>query len=125
MHFPKNPNSPHVYFDCDGTLVLWPDDFKEGFQIDKAIRFEHEGSFYNLVPNETVIEKLKKRHKSGATIVVWSMGGAVWAREIVTKLGIEEYVEFCLSKPNIFWDDEPAKSFMGEWSRKIPINPYE
>lgn len=125
MHFPKNPQSPHIYYDCCSTLVLYPSDFKDGFPVDKAIRFEQEGMFLNLVPNYELIENLKSRHRSGSTVIVWSAAGANWAKEVVTKLGLEEYVEFCMGKPDRFWDDLPAKDFMGEWARKIPGNPYE
>lgn len=88
-----------VYFDVDETLVMW---------------VENENRF---VPNEKHILALKRHHLRGHTVVVWSAGGSTWAQGVVEGLGIEEHVDYVLSKPHWYYDDLTVDKFMPEMNR--------
>jgi len=54
-----------------------------------------------------------RRHKiRGSTIIVWSAGGAAWAKKAVEALGIEELVDIIMCKPRWYVDDLPADEWM-------------
>ena len=101
-----------AYVDCDDTLVYW-----SSSQEDKekyGVRFYYP-DFYEselLVPNLAQIEHLKKLKLRHHTIVVWSAAGSSWATEVVQRLGLEPYVDLCISKPTQVYDDLPVSEFM-------------
>ena len=112
-----NKRTQVVCFDVDDTLVIW------GMADDpNAIEFENvcknsEGNVFcsiteHLVPHKKHIEQIKKHHEAKNLVIVWSGGGAEWAEEVVTKLGLKEYVDLCLSKPVAIYDNEPISNWM-------------
>lgn len=108
----KAPSSavyPVVYFDVDDTLVMWgrPRNDPEGVFIKTDCRFA-DGEKLWLVPHKVHITKLKAYKDTGAKVIVWSAGGGQWAKDVVTQLGLENYVDACLPKPDIAYDDLPA-----------------
>jgi phosphoserine phosphatase len=108
---------PIVYFDVDDTLVSWNHygQFIEGMIEFTAPESEHP---MWLEPIKEHIEALKAHKLRGHTVIVWSAGGALWAKEVALKLGLTKYVDAYMSKPNWFYDDIPAKEFMPEINRK-------
>ena len=114
-----------VFCDCDDTLVMWNDN--ESFQsIDKQsiaiicpFQTKHdplgEPKVYYLRPNYWTIGKLKELKAKGYTVVVWSAASYLWAEAVVKVLKLEEYVDFCMSKPDICIDDLPPN----EWIRDL------
>lgn len=58
------------------------------------------------------MELLIQYAERGATNIIWSHGGTVWAQAVVEALGIEKYVFACLNKPTMYYDDLPAEKFM-------------
>lgn len=110
-------------YDCDDTLVrwIWDQNEKEALK-DKMIKFDTEGTGFHmryvfLVPNEQVINNLKQNHATGGTIVVWSAGGYIWAKEVVKVLGLSDQVDLIMSKPTRYVDDLPCNEWMGKWRR--------
>lgn len=102
-----------VYFDVDDTLVKWNLPIPE-----EAIMFtspDDPSDIWALTPNWPVILKLKEHKRNGDTVIVWSQGGWAWAKEVVTVLKLESYVDAILSKPHKFYDDVPALKFMNNW----------
>lgn len=102
------------FFDVDDTLVSWdyperPDDAKYavGFTDPSS------GAVWMLTPIQKTIEALKQGKRAGSTIVVWSAGGWEWAQEVVKTLGLEEFVDAVISKPNRYYDDLPAAEILG------------
>jgi hypothetical protein len=108
---------PIAYCDVDDTLVSWKHygQYKEGMIEFTAPESKH--SMW-LEPIKEHIEALKGHKLRGHTIVVWSAGGALWAKEVAVKLGLDDFVDAYASKPNWFYDDLPAKDFMPEHNRK-------
>lgn len=108
---------PIAYFDVDDTLVSWE---HYGKQLPGMVEFEDphtHGSLFLEVITEH-IESMKKHKLRGHTIIVWSAGGADWAEEVVTKLGLRSMVDAVMSKPDWFYDDIPSSEFMPEINRK-------
>lgn len=106
-----------IYFDVDDTLVMW-DTYGEQ---DSLVEFSNpdDSSFkWYLKPNIGTIEMLKQHKREGYTVVVWSQGGWDWVQEVVKTLKLEEYVDLCITKPNIYVDDLHCEKWMTNW-RKI------
>lgn len=99
-----------MFIDVDDTLVLWrpvrPDDW--------TICLPNYG---DVAVHEGHVNSLKQHHARGHTVVVWSQGGAAWARSVVEALGLEDYVDLVMSKPRWFYDDKPSNYFMPEVDR--------
>lgn len=110
---------PIVYCDVDDTLVSWKH-YPEC--LPGMIGFDDPTGTLFLDPINEHIEALKAHKLRGHTVIVWSAGGAEWAREVVSKLGLDNYVDACMSKPNWFYDDIPAAEFMPEINRKYYKN---
>lgn len=100
-----------VYFDCDDTLLEWKtcNETTTG-----AIKIENNGhEFYKKVIFENV-EALIDHSMAGHVIVVWSAGGSTWAETIVKALGIENYVDVVLNKPDFYYDDKDPSHWLPE-----------
>lgn len=61
---------------------------------------------------EGCIDKIKEMSDI-VNIAIWSQGGLNYALEIVEKAGIEEYICFCLPKPDLIIDDLNFHKFCG------------
>ncbi len=80
-----NPTTQIVYVDVDDTLV------------------RSVGS--KRIPMPRVVERVRRLHQSGATLYLWSSGGADYARESAEELGIRELFTAFLPKPTLIIDD--------------------
>lgn len=58
-----------------------------------------------------VIAQVRRLKAEGATLYLWSSGGAEYCRTTAVELGIETCFEAFLSKPTSYIDDQP----MHEW----------
>lgn len=104
------------FFDVDGTLISYDpsSDFKLYDIVTniKSIRY---------MPNDNNIRLLMEKKSRGCTIVVWSQGGFDHAVNVVRALNLEQYVDYCMTKPAGIVDDlEPS-----EWLPRrvfIPID---
>ena len=108
-----NKNENHAMFDCDDTLVMWPEDCfvpKPG-----RLRFpcpHSKDEAYYLVPHQRHINFLKAARHRGDDITVWSQAGWEWAETVVKVLGLEKEVSAVQTKPRIYVDDLPAEKWM-------------
>jgi hydroxymethylpyrimidine pyrophosphatase-like HAD family hydrolase len=59
------------------------------------------------IPMPTVIASVRKLYADGATLYLWSSGGAEYARKSAVELGIDECFVAFLPKPNVYVDDLP------------------
>ena len=101
-----------VYFDVDRTLVFGPNDPKPknpGPTVDIG--------GVSFVTSAKHTQEIKTFYARGHTVVVWSAGGAEWARAVCEALGVLDCVDFCLSKPHWFVDDAKAEKFLPETNR--------
>jgi hypothetical protein len=101
----KVPARPTAFFDVDDTLVMW--DIPEGIEIndDRLVSINCKGIEDRLFPNKHNIELLKKFSARGHSVVVWSGGGADWAEAVVDALGLNQYVDVVVNKPQYYMDD--------------------
>ena len=87
-----------VAFDCDDSLVIWdPAPELVDFTIDGipvAIHHKHVAA----------LKRFKARQQF---VIVWSAGGALWAKEVVRLLELEPYVDLCMAKVSWAFDDRP------------------
>lgn len=107
-------NETPVMVDCDQTLVMWHDRHQEpikGVTVEFKDPYD-QGSFF-LKPHEAHIKLLKQQKGRGKAVVVWSAAGYLWAKEVVEKLELEEYVDLIMAKPCKYIDDLPCEEFMG------------
>ena len=104
-----------VYFDVDDTLVLWDKNYSWNSSGESEIFIEDP---YNptvklgLKIHHKHVEDLKAHKDKGDIIVVWSQGGKEWADAVVEALGLRQYVDYTLTKPEIIYDDLPAKEWL-------------
>lgn len=98
-------------FDVDDTLVLWdhPDKEVKG----KHFKDPHDGMLHLLVPHRKHIKLLKDFKSRGYTVIVWSGGGHEWAKTVIDTLGLEDHVDFCMTKVTKFIDDLQAQEVLG------------
>lgn len=119
------PGDKVAMFDCDDTLVMWGTDShvkydEEIYKKENAIEFNYEDTYghktvFYLVPNKKTITLMKHLKQTGTKIVVWSAGGAPWAKCVVETLGISHMVSIIMCKPTWYVDDLHCTEWMGMW----------
>lgn len=88
-----------LYVDVDDTLIVW----------------DNGHSTYK--PHTKHINLIKRFHKRGQAVVVWSAGGYEWAERIVKELELEQYVSAIMCKPVWWMDDLTAPEVLLESGR--------
>lgn len=58
------------------------------------------------IPMPAAIEKVRQLHRDGATLFLWSSGGAAYAKASATELGITDLFQSFLPKPDVYIDDQ-------------------
>jgi FMN phosphatase YigB (HAD superfamily) len=106
-------NEQNVFFDCDDTLVMRNDN--EWCPKPARLKFVEPltEEVYYLSPHIKHIQILKELYERGFTIIVWSAAGPAWAKVVVERLNLTEYVHYHMSKPVKFFDDLPANEILG------------
>lgn len=104
--------SKSVFCDVDSTLIEWAQPGETFEKHPRAILVEMFGETKYVVPMLRNIETLKKLYTKGYEVVVWSLSSKQWAEYIVEQLGLKDYVDFCVSKPDFFLDDKEVSDFM-------------
>lgn len=106
-------------FDCDDTLVMWNADMSwmrkaKGCLLFNAVPSLEDPKWIYLKPHQKHIDDLKKLKDQGYGIVVWSAGGAWWAREVVRVLQLKDYVDLTMAKPSRCYDDLEMNQALGD-----------
>jgi predicted phosphatase len=101
-------NDNVVCFDVDDTLVIWN---VPQSMMDQTITFDNFGVDVQLLPHHKHITLMKQFKARGHKVIIWSQGGYQWAREIVKKLDIEQYVDIIICKPKWLVDDVPPSGW--------------
>lgn len=119
-------NDRVVYFDVDDTLVLWDVNLCKKYEHEcREFQIPNDRGPVTLLPHKGNISDLIKYSESGYTVIVWSLGGGPWAREVVKKLGLDAHVAACLSKPEVYYDDLDFAVWMREASRRYRSHGYD
>ena len=101
-------NENTVFIDVDETLVLHCLSSEAGLFITDPDTNEK----LPVIEHKRHIGYLKKSKSRGRFVVVWSANGYRWAMTVVKALGLTKYVDVCMTKPTVYFDDVPADSFM-------------
>jgi len=106
MSYFKLPDQKTVYFDVDDTLVLWEMPITAANEHE-FVKFDFPDENYSVMlkPHQKHIQDLKACYNSNYNVVVWSQGGSDWAAMVVKKLGLSEYVDIIVNKPDFWYDD--------------------
>lgn len=64
------------------------------------------------IPMISVIEHVRRLKAEGATLYLWSAGGAEYCRETAAELGISDCFTAFLPKPRIMIDDQEVKDWV-------------
>ena len=107
MAYIKMQDKRAVFFDVDSTLIEW---VGNGSTLpisylgpELVLR---DGDFwYTVAPIEIHVNLMKEFKAVGWQLVVWSAGGADHAERVVKLLGMEDYVDLIVSKPEVYVDD--------------------
>ena len=63
------------------------------------------------IPMPAVVAQVRRLHAEGATLFLWSSGGADYCRNTAEELGLSEFFSGYLPKPTSYIDDQPVQ----EW----------
>lgn len=107
-----------VMYDVDDTLILRDCDVNTIGAV--AFICPYDGTTVYAKPHKEHIKLLKEHRARGRGVVVWSSAGYQWAEAVIDTLGLSEYVDLIMSKPNAFVDDLPADQVL---TSRIYIQP--
>ena len=107
-------NENVVLFDCDQTLVIWHKDHTKPGKNKKLFIDPYTGDKLYLYPHNVHVRLMRQYKGRGFAIIVHSMAGVLWAKEIIKTLKLEKYVDLCMSKATKHVDDkEDVKDIIG------------
>lgn len=98
------PNRNHslvVYVDVDDTLM--------------------RSSGTKRIPISSAVQHVRELHEAGVQLYLWSSGGADYARDTATDLGIAGCFVAFLPKPHVVLDDQHPS----EWRRFLHVHPFQ
>ena len=101
-------NDLALFFDVDNTLIRYAS-MKSEWAVE--VHDAQTCNTFYVHPIEQHILILKRAKSRGRQIIVWSAGGSKWAETVVKALGLEELVDYCMSKPEVVCDDTPLKDW--------------
>lgn len=101
------PSEITIFFDVDDTLIMWDENCTQPFDGSIRMVCPHDGMVTFHRVHERHVGFLKKQKAKGYSVIVWSASGTAWAEAVVKKLGLEDYVDFVMSKPIKWVDDLP------------------
>jgi len=104
--------SKSVFSDVDDTLIMWEPEGGNFKNHPEAIEIDMFGTKKLFLPMWDNIQKLKIFYERGYEVVVWSLSSKEWADKVVDALGIREWVDYCVSKPDFYLDDREVDHFM-------------
>lgn len=103
-HHHRNDNV--IPFDIDDTLIVWGKDHNKPGKGKIAFKDPYTPITFYLRPHHVHIRLLKQFKGRGFEVIVWSKQGDRWANEVITKLGLKDYVDHIFSKPEKYVDDK-------------------
>lgn len=98
-----------VCFDLDDTLALWDANHNVPHEDAIEVKNPYSGEVVYLRPHKVHIRIMKEYKGRGFTNIVWSAGGVRHAEAVVKAFGLEEYVDYVMTKPNRHFDDKEDK----------------
>ena len=90
-----------TFFDCDDTILM---EAKRG-DSGAMMYVDVAGNTCYGIPHKAHIDQVKKHKARGYTVIVWSGNGYKHAKIVVELLGLENHVDYVMSKSIKYWDD--------------------
>lgn len=113
----KIGETPAVYVDVDGTLLLWPD------RPGRVPRPGEPGHGKPPTINKALADALRAWHRGGRCLVLWSRGGKAHCEYAAQLCGLKP--DACLPKPRVAIDDKPITVTAGEVKRGfVVVGPH-
>jgi len=120
------PEDNTAWFDIDDTLAMWSPtkEQKDQYGIEvtcpASVIYDSDGSVIGsspewkekLVPHRVHIEQIKKHKMRGHKIILWSQGGATWAKAVAEAFGLVDFVDLVIGKPTWIYDDKDPSFWM-------------
>lgn len=103
-----------VLVDTDNTIAKWSK--KHNIPGEGRIEFicPYSKEKIYLKPHLVHLRLIKQYKSRGYGVIVASKAGYAWSKEVVEKLGIEEYVDLIMTKPDKWVDDsDKAEDVIG------------
>lgn len=104
-----NTNEQRVLIDVDLTLI---EPNTNGLGLLNYLTLNYYGKPLEFCPLIPHIDLLKSYKQRGYEVIVHSANGWQWAKEVVEKLGLTEFVDEVATKPLKYVDDKPADTWM-------------
>lgn len=117
-----------VCCDVDDTLLMW--DWHK-YEFDNLITIEDPYTKQNRTYgiHRAHVLLIKQYKSRGYKVTVWSKGGQLHAESAVKALGLENFVDFVMTKPEKVMDDKSeVSSIVGPVvfiDPRIPTQSYE
>lgn len=105
--------SKSVLCDVDDTILAWAlpgesfEDHPEAIEMTTL-----SGAKVKYLPMWDNIDTIKRFYERGYEVIIWSASSKEWAEQAVQKLGISDWVDLCISKPDYYVDDREVGHFM-------------
>lgn len=107
-----------LYVDIDKTLIMPYRNYEESDSGSGDWCVDVNGIDYKvLTDNVYLVERFSK--SNGVSIIFWSAGGALWAKQVTEVLGIAHMGAAFLSKPSWTLDDVQDLGFAGHADKWI------
>lgn len=109
-------------FDIDDTLILLPkhDDPADTRYVYVTDPVYPHGELLKFRVHEPMVRLLKEEATRGSFVIVHSRGGYQWAQNVIDALGLRQYVNLCMSKPLVYFDDTPVELWLKD---RVYIDP--
>lgn len=105
-----NKNETIVAIDCDETLVMHDIECYPQLQM---VELNYYGHKKTLAIHQDHVELVKAYRKRGFFVRVHSANGWRWAKEVVERLGLTDFVDEVETKIAKFVDDKDAQYVFG------------
>lgn len=108
-------------FDIDGCLIVDKDASTSKANVYDVV----SGNYIKVGVNQSMVRLLLEEYQRGSYILVWSRSGWEWAANVIRALDLEKYVDRVMSKPTIYFDNEPVENWMKDRVFIGPEVPYK
>lgn len=106
----------NIMVDVDGTLIdhVAPDSLstlptEEVLSVSDPLQ---AGKLIKVRINKAMVRLLEEEHNRGSTIIVWSRGGYRWASNVIQALGLDNKVDYVMTKPLVYFDDVEVQDWL-------------
>lgn len=95
-------------FDVDGCLIVDKDNSQFNMDVYDGVTKKYIKVGINLA----MVRLLEEEHHRGGYIIVWSRSGWEWAANVIRALHLETKVHRVMSKPIVYFDNEPIENWL-------------